>query len=1073
MAGSGKTNAQRVAEEVAKAVGAGRAVELETVDFNDPKRPKTCLEVDFPILPVNQVATIEGNAGKPIYQMSKWWARRRSSVFRSLLLSASMKAPDDPSKAAKAVWDVYYANHQKKGSLAKLKVADIFMGGGTTIVEGSRLGMQMYGNDLNPVAWFVVKTALASVTKKEVEALLADIEAEVKPQLMPFYSCPGPNGERGKWTRLSTGEVLGESFDALSLEPEERKDFSYRGPEIIYVFWSKHAPCQVMGCGHRTPVMASPVMAVKEMSVKAWEHRCRSCRASFDVEDSEARMAPDVPLAVAPGEPPFATLRVKERTVSCPLCKVTQPLPALGDSQKKKVCLSLLIHPEWLEGTASTDQSGKLLGGSVTDDPESTAGWHEARERKLRLLEVRGVLPASVTCPVTGVTFSTSEGTVPKKSQCACGACGTVQDVLTTIHKSERSAPASAYAIQGWSAVHEKSGGAYGGRFFARPDARQMIAAEKEWSRRSTGDLAGYWPETLVEAGLETSVRTPLLKYGYRRWRDFFNARQLLSHSLILKAIDTIPGHRQEVREAVLAALQQYLRNNNMFSIWNITADKLEPFFSKNNLQPPTRPVENSVFSPMGRGNWLSCSEGVLESISWREAPWEVVARQALSSGLAGELGTSKSAKALVSDEAQSRVTLTCESSTELVGHADGTFDLVVTDPPFGDIMQYAELGGLFYAWERLVLARHYPVFVPEQPPTALEAVENSSRHGKGGAAMYSRLLTQCWREAYRILRPAGILTFTFHHDKDEPWVAVLESLFNAGFYLEATYPVRSDETKGEGGTPGTFGAQKVEFDVIHVCRKRTEDPTPVSWAKMRREVLQDVRGLKQMLEHHQKAGLPEADLQVIRRGKALEYFSRHYGKVLVDDGKPMSVLDALVGINQLLDEETGGVKDPPPVTAEPFTRQFLRLFDGVTELPRDQIQKFLRGTGIAPSDFAARGWCQDEKKVFVLTPPLEIARAWQGKHRRGMTSDYDQAAFLIGACFENSGINATETLANDNFKPHAALGSLLEWLSTRGATSEVRNASIRATTILRAWRTRNEKQVKQMSLFFDDQGAA
>jgi hypothetical protein len=25
-------------------------------------------------------------AGKPIYQMSKWWARRRSSVFRSLSL---------------------------------------------------------------------------------------------------------------------------------------------------------------------------------------------------------------------------------------------------------------------------------------------------------------------------------------------------------------------------------------------------------------------------------------------------------------------------------------------------------------------------------------------------------------------------------------------------------------------------------------------------------------------------------------------------------------------------------------------------------------------------------------------------------------------------------------------------------------------------------------------------------------------------------------------------------------------------------------------------------------------------
>jgi putative DNA methylase len=241
----------------------------------------------------------------------------------------------------------------------------------------------------------------------------------------------------------------------------------------------------------------------------------------------------------------------------------------------------------------------------------------------------------------------------------------------------------------------------------------------------------------------------------------------------------------------------------------------------------------------------------------------------------------------------------------------------------------------------------------------------------------------------------------------------------------------------------------------------------------MRRQVLQDVRR-EDMLEHHQKAGLPEADLQVIRRGKALEYYSRHYGKVLVDDGSSMRVLEALVGINQLLDEETGGIKDPPPVNAEPFTRQFLRLFDGVKEIPRDQIQKFLRGTGIAPSDFEARGWCSEDKKIYQLTSPLEIARAWQGKHRRGMTSDYDQAAFLIGACFENSGINATDTLANDNFKPHPALGALLEWFSTRGATSEIRNASSRAQTILRSWRAKHESpKQQQMALFFEDQGAA
>src|SRR6266513_1233173 len=145
------SKAEQTAAEIARVADAGKSVSVETVDFGDPGRPKTCLEVDFPILPINQIAIIEGNAGKPIYQMSKWWARRRSSVFRATLLAASMKAPDDPAQAAKAVWDVYYANHQKKGALRRLKIADIFMGGGTTVVEAARLGMQVWGTDLNPI----------------------------------------------------------------------------------------------------------------------------------------------------------------------------------------------------------------------------------------------------------------------------------------------------------------------------------------------------------------------------------------------------------------------------------------------------------------------------------------------------------------------------------------------------------------------------------------------------------------------------------------------------------------------------------------------------------------------------------------------------------------------------------------------------------------------------------------------------------------------------------------------------------------------------------------------------------
>ncbi|MCA1474597.1 hypothetical protein [Bradyrhizobium sp. NBAIM08] len=308
-----------LAKEVAKAVDAGRTAALETVDFNDPNRPKSCLEVDFPILSINQVAIIEGNAGKPIYQMSKWWARRRSSVFRSMLIAAATKAPEDPSHAAKLVWDNYYANHQKRGAFKHLKVADIFMGGGTTLVEGSRLGMQMVGNDLNPVAWFVVKQELADVDLDEVKALLSEVEAEVKPQIIPYYFCDGPNGEKGTWTHLPTKKTMPPDFDPLSIPREERKNYQYEGPEIIYTLWAKHGPCQVTGCGHRTPIMGSPVMAVKTLTVKHWEHTCENCDRSFHVEEDAARMAPDAPLYVAPTEFPFAVLD-RKKGVICPNC---------------------------------------------------------------------------------------------------------------------------------------------------------------------------------------------------------------------------------------------------------------------------------------------------------------------------------------------------------------------------------------------------------------------------------------------------------------------------------------------------------------------------------------------------------------------------------------------------------------------------------------------------------------------------------------------------------------------------------------------------------------------------------
>lgn len=784
-------------------------------------------------------------------------------------------------------------------------------------------------------------------------------------------------------------------------------------------------------------------------------------------------MAPDVPIFLAPTEHPFSVLD-RKRGVVCPHCGHAE-LINLGKGSNKKVELSLLIHPQWLAGSAKQDANGRMFGGASQDDAAASARWNQERSSKTRLLEVRGELPEVVRCPETGVEINTGSagGTIAKKAAFACASCGAVQDVLTAMTANGGKAQMAAYALQATSPRLRASGASYGGRFFsAMTDSRQLDAAAMEWEVRKEGDLSPYWPRTAVPEGFKTTYQK-IPQHGYPTFADMFNPRQLLVHTQLLKAILTVSAqdYRWETREYVLAAFQQYLRNQTMLCFWNPQRDTVEPHFSNNNYYPKNTPVENCVFGDLGRGNWSSCAEGLVESGEWALDPWELVAneRLALAQPALKEQLTGKSEKVWPGDKLQAG-DVRWGSSTALDDIGTSSIDLVITDPPFGNNVQYAELADFFYVWLRIALKDRYPQLQSELTPKALEAVDNPVRNPDNPQGYYQQLLTAVWRECARILKPGGILAFTFHHSQDEPWVSVLESLFDAGFYLEAAYPIRSDETKGEGSKPGTFGSQQIEYDIIHVCRKRTEEPKAVSWGRMRREVMADVRQLQTMLENHVKDGLPAADIQVIRRGKALEYFSRHYGRVYVDEGRAISVKEALVGINQLIDEDADKGREPPPVNAEPMTRQFLRTFGTANELKRDQLQKFLRGSITTPEEFVQRGWCEEKSKVFTRIDPLAFAREWSGRHRRRLTSDLDQALVLIGACFDGSGINASDTLNNENFRPHVALRSLLDWLSRNGPELSTRTAASRAVSIYKVWHSNQAPQPAQGSLF-DDEG--
>ncbi len=203
----------------------------------------------------------------------------------------------------------------------------------------------------------------------------------------------------------------------------------------------------------------------------------------------------------------------------------------------------------------------------------------------------------------------------------------------------------------------------------------------------------------------------------------------------------------------------------------------------------------------------------------------------------------------------------------------------------------------------------------------------------------------------------------------------------------------------------------------------------------------------------------------MIKRGKALEYFSRHYGQVYVEEGREFTVKEALVGINQILDDQDETESGTTPVICEPITRQFLRIFAGTTEVPRDQMQKFLRGTGIGPSDFVSRGWCEEKKKVFHWVSPLSFAKAHADKPK-ALSKDFEQAMLLVGACYASSGIQVKKILDED-FKPHPALLDLLSWLILKSGNIEISTAATTARQLFNQWAAKHQAVTqKQLSLF-------
>lgn len=330
--------------------------------------------------------------------------------------------------------------------------------------------------------------------------------------------------------------------------------------------------------------------------------------------------------------------------------------------------------------------------------------------------------------------------------------------------------------------------------------------AERKLAARSNA-----YPVVKLEPGYNTNQ---VLNYAYAHWHEMFNARQLLCLSILADRIRAIPDERE--REVFSCLFSGTLEFNNMFaSFKGEGTGAVRHMFYHHILKPERTPLEANVWGTAKSSGAFSTlfRSRILRALEYAENPFELRIGKPASTKV---YGLSRSlvhdpARTFAEFEQGKAVYLACRDSatTDL---RQESVDAIITDPPFFDNVHYSQLADFFYAWQRHILSPH-----GARPNDTTRAPEAEVQ--QADPDLFAERLGGVWAECHRVLKPQGILAFTYHHSRAEGWRCVLASLINAGFAITQAHPIKAEMSVA---TPKHQAREPIDLDMILVCRKRS-----------------------------------------------------------------------------------------------------------------------------------------------------------------------------------------------------------------------------------------------------------
>ena len=400
-----------------------------------------------------------------------------------------------------------------------------------------------------------------------------------------------------------------------------------------------------------------------------------------------------------------------------------------------------------------------------------------------------------------------------RRSRCSCAACG---------HENTYPRPASGpprhrlFAIEYYNPGRRAE---YKGRFFKKPDARDFArvqAAAEKWKATTPS----FVPEDEIPRGDETNR---LHRWGYRRYRELFNDRQLVGLEMSCQQIAAIDNER--IRHALATNLSDLLRYQNLLCRYDTMALKSLDVFSIHGFPAGLVQCESNLLgiangggSSVGSGGWNNVIEKYAKAKAYCNAPFEVKQTEhgkktiPIRGEWIGELRAGARPRI---------VNLHCRSSTD-IELADASLDAVFTDPPYFGNVQYGELMDFCYVWLRKLVGTEAEGF--SAPSTRITGELTGNITQSRGLEHFTDGLSSIYCKIAKALKPGAPMAFTYHHNKQEAYHAIGVAILDAGFQCTASIPCPAEM----GGSIHIHGTSSSIIDTVFVCRDRPRANTRI-----------------------------------------------------------------------------------------------------------------------------------------------------------------------------------------------------------------------------------------------------